>query len=657
MNLKNIWKEFPLSVLVAITTAVFLGYIYVRDGSAYVWLWAALFAALGIAALLRADIVRRRRQRLLVKLAQRLNFAQEETLNTFALPALVCDENGRILLYNEKFLAEVAGDVIVSDVKLEYFTGGRRLHELPLGTQFVAAVGDKVFDVSHNEFPYKSKRFTALYFTDHTYLHGIEAEYQASRPVVLLVDVDDINQMGLGFRDSEYAEIRNGISACVEQWTDAYPCVTRRVGDDRFVIFAQERDLQKMTQDKFSVLEAVRNYAYREKPLGITLSIGVGSGATFAECEAQAQKALEMALGRGGDQAAIKTQNSYDFFGGVTKSNEKRVQVKTRAVASSLSELIRASESVIIMGHSFSDLDAMGAAVGLLAVARSQNTPGYIAVQKEKSLAQPLLQRAVKEYGPQVLADETRTLQLLQKRAVLIIVDTHLQAFVDMPQAYQNAQQIVVIDHHRRAVEHIQNALLFHHDPNASSTCEMVAELTQYITPNLTQFEAEALLAGIMLDTKNFVLRTRVRTFNAAAYLKGKGANTVRVKRMFENSMDIIRLRNQVIAHAQTYRDCAIAVADVQTADIRIVCAQAADELLNTTGVKASFVLFNVGGTAHISARSYGEMNVQLVMERLGGGGHQTMAAAQLAETSLERAKLQLQAIINELFAESTNAK
>ena len=652
MNIRSLLRKYPVVVLTALAVAAVLGAL-----AWYHWIAAlcfgALLAALAVAALLRVRLVQQRREGVIATLAQRMDITQGGVLAEYPVPVLVCDEKENILFFNQKFRDEVAGTLVIEDAGLRQFTQNKQIAQLADGKPRGVAIGERFYSLYASGFHHKEKQYYALYYTDNTYFRSVEQEYQASRPYVLLLDVDDIGQMGLGLRDSEYAEIRNGIEALIEIWMEALPCLLRRLSDERYIIVAQERDVDQMILKRFDVLDAVRKYAYREKELGITLSIGVGTGRTLADGETSAHRALEMAIGRGGDQAAIKIGKSYEFFGGVSKSVEKRGQVKTRAVAASLTELIAGSDSVVVMGHTFPDLDAMGAAVGIVAIAQSQQKKAHIVVSPERSLARALLERAKTEYDYDVIVSPAQAEQLLAKNGLLILVDTHVESLLDFPALYGRAKTVVLIDHHRRMVNSIEDAVIFYHDPNASSTCEMVTELIGYITPRLSRFEAEALLAGIMLDTKNFVLRTRVRTFDAAAFLKGKGADTVKVKRLFANSLEDNRQRYTIVANAQTYRDCAISVATEALQDIRIVTSQAADELLNVQGVRAAFVLFrDANGSACITARSYGEMNVQLVMEQLGGGGHRTMAAAQFPQSDVETVRQRLVDAIDERLAQ-----
>ena len=399
-----------------------------------------------------------------------------------------------------------------------------------------------------------------------------------------------------------------------------------------------------MMEERFKVLDEARKITVGER-LCVTLSIGVGHGAdTLAESEVFAKQALDMSLGRGGDQVAVKTENGFQFFGGVSKGIEKQSKIKSRIIATAMQELISNSEQVFLMGHHFGDLDSVGSAAGLAGAIKQTGKPAFVVVDPVNNLSKPLINRLIETEGKELFMDVDEALMNISEDTLLIIVDTHNKDFIESRELYERARQVIVIDHHRKTVNFIDNAVIFHHEPYASSACEMVSELIQYFpNPNkLSSAYAEALLSGIMLDTKNFIMKTGVRTFEAAAFLRKMGADTVAVKSLFSNSIETYQRKAQLVASAEVYNRCAIASTDNPSADIRVVAPQSADELLNITNVDASFVIYSTNNCINISARSMGAMNVQLIMERLGGGGHQTMAATQLYDTSIADAKQSL---------------
>ena len=494
---------------------------------------------------------------------------------------------------------------------------------------------------------------TVLYYIDDTQLKKQAEEYQSSRPAVLLVAMDSLDEIAHGLRDSEKAALTGGVEKIIETWSSQFDCVMRKYANSRYMMVVEERALQTMMQQRFNVLDSVRAYTY-EGLTGVTLSIGVGRGDSLRECEDAARQALDMALGRGGDQAAVNTHGQFTFFGGVSQSVEKQTKVRTRIVASAIAELFEGSDTILIMGHRFADLDALGAAVGVWSAAHFFKKPAYIVMSRGKSLAKALVSQLDESGMRDFIMEPGDALQLLSKRTLLVVVDTHRPDFVEYPPLLEKVKTVIVIDHHRKTVNFIDNAVIFYHEPTASSASEMVTELLPYMSnkPFIDKLQAEALLAGIMLDTRDFVLRTGVHTFEAAAYLRGRGADTVRVKQLFSNSMEDHQLRNAITSNFDTYRGCAIAIADIESEDLRIIASQAADEMLNISGIQSSYVLYRTGDIVNISARSMGAMNVQLIMEMLGGGGHQTMAAAQLSNISVSDAKVRLLQVIDQFYAQ-----
>ena len=383
---------------------------------------------------------------------------------------------------------------------------------------------------------------------------------------------------------------------------------------------------------RFDILEEARAISLGERQ-NVTLSIGVGKGGkTLAESETFARQALDMCFGRGGDQAAVKTENGFEFYGGVSKGVEKSAKIKARIIATALKELVLNSQTVYITGHRMADFDSVGASVGLCGAFRSMGKKAYCVLDLENNLSKPLISHISERCGFDYFKPIADARMELGDGDLLIICDTHNPDMLDSKELYESAKQVVVIDHHRKMVKHIDNAVVNFHEPVASSACEMAAELIQYFGSEcrISVAEAEALMAGIMLDTKNFVMRSGARTFEAAAYLKKLGADTVTVRRLFSDSLDTYREKSVLIQSAKLFHGCAIATTESSAPELRLAAPQAADELLGIVGVKASFVFYRSANQCCISARSMDSFNVQLIMEAVGGGGHQTMAGAQL---------------------------
>jgi len=441
------------------------------------------------------------------------------------------------------------------------------------------------------------------------------------------------------------------VENAIQKWALKSRGLFKKISGEKYLILFEERALSELITGKFSILQEIKVLKPLQGMLEPTISIGIGrGGASFKECDAWSRSALEMALGRGGDQVALKTGDSYQFFGGVSGGIEKADKVRTRVIASSLGEHIKASDQILIMGHKNSDLDCLGAAIGLYSsITKDLKKPAHVVLRRRQTLAGTLVEGMEKDGGGNMFMEPEEALLACTDKTLLIVVDTHSPGFLEEPKLYKSCKRIVVIDHHRMMVNHISGALVFFHEPHASSTAEMTTELIQYMgDKGLTRLEAEALLAGITLDTKNFVLKTGVRTFEAAAYLRKKGANTVEVKRMFSNSLDRYKTKYQIVSQAEIFQNYAIACVDEEYIDenIRILAAQAADELLSIHNVQASVVLYKADGAVNISARSLGDINVQVIMEALDGGGHQTMAATQMQDVSLAQARESLLKVI-----------
>lgn len=651
MKFRGFWYDSLIICLIAGISAAFIAMtVFLEPRLAIAECIAFLIVC--VIVIYRAVTAKNRYKKFLIKTSKKLDFTDNKVLSSFPFPVAVCDGKGYIKWCSGLFLNEISCGEISQTDKIEKYTNGITLDSIIHSQETCVSVDGRYYSVYTVTYQSEGEELCGLYFLDNTRLKKTEIRYLETLPYAVMIEMDNLDDSRSDFRDSEKTEIRSQVEAALDNWSEAYDSFIKKIGDDRYLIITERKNVDRMTEDRFSVLETVRGYEYKGKKTGVTLSIGVASGESVRACEKKSRKALEMALGRGGDQVAIRTQDGYDYIGGVSKSAEKRNKVKTRIVGSTLAELIKSSSNVILMGHSYTDLDAIGAAVGLVSAVQSFDIPVFIATDRKKTLAATLLEKLDSENMGDIIIGQEHALELLNKKTLLIVVDTHIESFVEFPKLYDKAETRVIIDHHRRAVTDIDSALIFHHDPGASSTCEMVTELLQYINPemNISPTVAEALLAGIMLDTKDFVIGTGVRTFEAAAFLKDRNADTVKVKRLFANTMEINKLRTRVISSAESFMKCAIARAEFNSKDIRVICAQAADELLKVNNIKASFVMFENAGAVNISARSFGDVNVQLVMEFLGGGGHQTMAACQLKGYDMDKAEAALKNAIKEFF-------
>ena len=488
------------------------------------------------------------------------------------------------------------------------------------------------------------------YWVDVTELCETRDKYLASRPVMAVLLLDNYEDLMKNLTENERSAIYSEINARLDAWVADTHGMLRRVERDRYYYIFEEQYLARFLEKKFDILDTIRQVS---NPSGIaaTFSIGVGKdGGSFQELMQFANLSIEMALSRGGDQAVVRNQFTFEFYGGRSKETEKRTKVKSRVMANALSALVADSSQVFIMGHKSPDNDCMGAAAGVCAIARKKGVPAHIIREAGSPPAKVLMDKLahLEEYQDCFLSAQ-EALLLADNRSLVVVVDTNRPEQVQSLDLVQSCNRVAVIDHHRRAATYIEGAALNYHEPYASSASELVTELLQYIADptDLTRAEAEALLAGIVLDTKNFTMRTGGRTFEAAAFLRRAGADTAEVKKLFQNDLEGTIAKYAIIQNAKLYRE-KIAIAVVDHTVGRIVAAQAADELLNIIGIDTSFVLYPDGERVIISARSMGDTNVQVILEKLGGGGNAAAAGGQISGKSLSQVATELTQAIDQ---------
>lgn len=488
------------------------------------------------------------------------------------------------------------------------------------------------------------------YWVDITELCETRDKYLASRPVMAVLLLDNYEDLMKNLTENERSAIYSEINARLDAWVADTHGMLRRVERDRYYYIFEEQYLARFIEKKFDILDTIRQVS---NPSGIaaTFSIGVGKdGGSFQELMQFANLSIEMALSRGGDQAVVRNQFTFEFYGGRSKETEKRTKVKSRVMANALSALVADSSQVFIMGHKSPDNDCMGAAAGVCAIARKKGVPAHIIREAGSPPAKVLMDKLahLEEYQDCFLSAQ-EALLLADNRSLVVVVDTNRPEQVQSLDLVQSCNRVAVIDHHRRAATYIEGAALNYHEPYASSASELVTELLQYIADptDLTRAEAEALLAGIVLDTKNFTMRTGGRTFEAAAFLRRAGADTAEVKKLFQNDLEGTIAKYAIIQNAKLYRE-KIAIAVVDHTVGRIVAAQAADELLNIIGIDTSFVLYPDGERVIISARSMGDTNVQVILEKLGGGGNAAAAGGQISGKSLSQVATELTQAIDQ---------
>ncbi len=648
----------------------FIVFLLFACASAFFSLYLAIFD-LAVCAVLYVyyGVVMKRRQRdvrhYLEELSDNIDIEEQQTLSQFPLPMTVCMiGTGQIVWCNEQFnqvydMEDSLFDVVLEDIvpgfDATWLMEKRAAYpsEVKIDDKYYMVIGSLV-KPQDNSTPV----LMTLYWIDSTELVHLRREYEESRPVVSIISIDNYEELVKNVSDSEKATLLAAVDNRIGEWAKNVHGVLRKYDRDKYIFVIEERDFSAIAQAKFSVLDSVRSIISREG-INATLSIGIGrDGRSLQEKYEFAALALEMALSRGGDQAVIKNRFAFEFFGGVSKEVEKRTKVKSRVMANALGQLMRDSSQVFVMGHGNSDIDALGAAVGVVCAARSRGKQVHIVIRRAQTLAVPLLEKleASGEYTD-VLIEPERAAEMVDSSSLMVVVDTNRPDFVEAPELLARFRRVAVIDHHRRAADYIENCAVNMHEPSASSASELVSELLQYMVPNQTisRIEAESLLAGIYLDTKGFTIKAGVRTFEAAAYLKRAGADMTVVKRMFQSSFDDYMLRERLIAKARPIAGgVVIAVADFETT--RPTAAQAADELLNIIGVRASVVAFPCGRDVAVSARSMGAVNVQVIAETLGGGGSLTAAGALMKNCDYKIAEAKIQRAV-EVYLDQKNAQ
>ena len=600
--------------------------------------------------------------------------AAKSTLINSPFPLVIVETDGNIIWKSSKFINEFANiDInnylndIVKEIKLEIENSSeenkKELKELiskqvEIGNKNYKVLGEYVKSKSKDK-KNQEEYMTTLYFIDETETLEIEKKYKNSKICVGIIVVDNYEEIMQRISDENRPQITAQIERTLYDWASEYNALIIKPERDTFVFLVEQEYLEKIEEEKFHILDKIKEISIPEK-VQTTLSIAItGEEQTNYEKYKSAQSMIDIALGRGGDQAIIRKDGKYIFFGGRTQELEKRTKVKARIVANALEELIEESQDVFIMGHTNSDIDAMGASLGIYRLAKTIGKEAYIVNDTAGVSLEAFLKVAKEdeEYQKAIISRD-EAIQKISEDSLLVVVDTHKTSYVEVPELLEKTTKIVVIDHHRRSTDFIENAILTFHEVYASSACELVTELIEYSENNinLTQIETEGLYAGIMMDTKNFTFKTGVRTFEAAAYLRKCGVDIIKVKKWFQSDFETYNKISEIVANAEIVNETiGISVYENENIDNNIICAKAADELLTISDITASFVIGNIGDKICISGRSIGDINVQIILEKLGGGGHITLAGAQIEGMTIEEVKQELIIRINEYFTEISN--
>ena len=590
-----------------------------------------------------------------------LDSATQNTLVNNPFPIIITSEDGSILWYNQKFvkivtvhdilgrnIKEINNNIVISDIDQDK----KEFRFIPIENKNYDIYANKINTVQNGAI---IENVYILYFYDVTDKYNVIKESIERREAVMLIEIDNFDEVIRRVDEEKRPLLQAEVERNIYSYASSFKAFCKKYESNKFLITIQNKYLKEETEKKFDILDQVREINIGNT-LGITLSIGVGDlGETPVENYNFAEQAMELALGRGGDQAVVKTQNKLDFYGGKTKEVQKRTKVRARVIAHALLNIINESSSVFIMGHKNSDIDCLGAAVGLKRACSLLSKPCYIVMENENGSIYTLMKKLNEDDDyDDIIINSSMAIKLLDEKSLLILVDVNNYEYVESIDLLRNSERYVLIDHHRRSKNFIDGALLTYVEVYSSSTSELITEIFQYMfeNPKLTPTEAEALLAGIVVDTKHFTLKTGVRTFEAASFLRRQGADTVEVKKLFSNDLESYLDRYEIMKTAKIKNNIAIAKSPDSMHD-NVIASQAADELINVTGILASFVLYRIENDILISGRSSGEVNVQLILEELGGGGHLTMAGARLKGLKMEEALFRLEAAIDNYFKES----
>ena len=592
--------------------------------------------------------------------------ASKGNLINTPIPLVLIETNGNIIWRSKKFVTEFQNiDVgtylnqIVKEIKLDIEKNDETIE---ITKQFnidkkVYRIRGSVVKAKRRDKKKQKEYILSLYFINETKYNELFDAYNNSRPCIGIAMIDNYEDIIQRILPEKKIELLAKIEREIIDWVTKTGGLIIKTERDTFIYVFEQQYLAEFEKEKFNILDKVKNIDIDEK-IQVTLSIAISTeGNSNFEKYKSALTAMEIVLGRGGDQVVVRKDGKYKFYGGKTLEVEKRTKVKARTISQSISRIIDESDNVVIMGHRNIDIDAFGAALGLYRLSKTLGKECYIASEPTgKSLGKFLDKLKSEEEYKDIILNEEEVSEVINKNTLLIIVDTHKTSYVEFPELLNKIDRKIIIDHHRKAPDCIENVLISFHEVYASSTAELVTEIIQYSKEDITLslIEAESLYGGIMVDTKDFTFKTGVRTFEAAAYLRKYGVDIIRVKKWFQADLESYNMIANIVKNVEIHNDTiAVAVYDAEDENANLICAKAADELLTISDITASFVMAKMGEKVCISGRSIGDINVQLILEKLGGGGHITLAGAQLEGFSLEDAKDELVIRINEYLLET----
>ena len=575
-------------------------------------------------------------------------------------PLVIVETDGNVVWKSNKFSQEFANiDIknilndLVKQIKLEIENNPENPER---DIQKEIEIGEKIYQIFGKYTKTKEKYMLTLYFLENTEHIELEQNYQDSQICVGVIMVDNFEEVNQRIEDEDKPVLMAKIEKNIYDWAATFEGLVIKSERDTFVCIFEQRHLVELEEGKFKILDTIKELELSDK-IQITLSIAVSNeGESNYEKYKSAQAGLDIALGRGGDQAVVRREGKYTFFGGRSQEVEKLTKVKARIVSHALEELISEADKIMVMGHTNGDMDSMGASMGIYRLAKALEKEAYVVYNETGVNLQSFVDTAKEEPEyVEAIINKSEALSKITPETLLVVVDTHKTNYVEVPELLEETHKIVIIDHHRKSVDYIENAILTFHEVYASSASELVTEILEYATKEveLTTIEAESLYAGIMMDTKNFTFKTGVRTFEAAAYLRKCGVDIIKVKKWFQSDLKTYNKISKIVEKAEMIEEnIAISTYDETDKDANLICAKAADELLTISDITASFVMGQVGDKICISGRSIGDINVQVILEKLGGGGHITLAGAQVEGMTMEEVKQELIIRINEYFSE-----
>ncbi|ERI92120.1 DHHA1 domain protein [Clostridiales bacterium oral taxon 876 str. F0540] len=594
--------------------------------------------------------------------SSQLDIATRSTLVKLPFPLIMVNDKGNIVWYNQNMSSIIEGqDVfgrniveVVKDFNIKLVLKEKKsdFKNIKLNNKFYD-IYTSIIDTS--EVKNKEDNIVLLYFYDVTEMVNLKNSLEDNKPSVMLIEVDNLDEVIKSVDEDKRPILNAEIERAINNYSQSLNGIIKKFYNNKYIIVCQDKCIQAEMDKKFDILDSIRDINHGNT-LAVTLSIGVGrNGKTPLENHQFATSAQELALGRGGDQVVVKNGEKLSFYGGKTKEVEKRTKVRARVIAHALVDIINGSSNVFVMGHKNPDIDCFGAAIGINSAIKLLNKSCYIILDDRNSAIKGVLEKFNAEPGYEnTFLNAEGVRQNLKEDSLLIIVDVHNKGYVLDFELVKQFKKIVIIDHHRRSPDAVEGALLSYIETYASSTSELVTEMLQYMieNPKIKPIEAEALLAGICVDTKNFYFKTGVRTFEAASFLRRLGADTIDIKKLFAENLDTYLKKADIIRSAKVVNGIAVATCPPEIEDT-VLAAQAADELLNITGIQASFVLVKIGDEVFISGRSLGDVNVQVIMESIGGGGHMTMAGTKFQAKSIEDALEILHDAIDKNLGES----